>query len=98
MLRQRSMPWIAAALLTLLAGCGNASRINQTRPVTRDETRAERQAAMALVCRTPTPGSNAAKIATYLEVAKPDPNLNVLAMEWERLDHGARSCRMGKAA
>ncbi len=98
MLKQRSMPWIAAALLTLLTGCGNVSRINQMQPVIMDDTKAARQMAMALMCPTPTDGSKAAKIATYLEGAKPDPNLDVLATEWERLDDGSRSCRIGKVA
>lgn len=97
MLRPRSTPLIAAVLLTSLAGCASGSLVDATRPVSRGEAKEKRQAALAPACPTPTPDSKAAKIATYIERAKPDPNLDVFATEWERLDDGARACRTGKA-
>lgn len=74
----RSMLAIAAVLPMLLAGCETVSG-----PV------ADR-AALARVCPSPTPPSRIRAILDYLERAPSDAGLDALAMEWERLDEGAR--------
>jgi hypothetical protein len=45
------------------------------------------------MCPTPTPRERLPAIAGYLERAAPDPGLDALATEWERLDEGALRCR-----
>lgn len=69
---------IAAALAMSLAGC-----------VTGSPPAADR-AALAALAPAPTPPDRLRAIADYLERAAPDPGLDVLATEWERLDEGAR--------
>lgn len=77
----RSRLVTAAVLVTLLAGCVTAYR-----PVAEP-------AELARACPAPTAPAKMAAILTYLEKASPDPGLNALATEWERLDEGARVSR-----
>ncbi|MEW5422635.1 hypothetical protein [Amorphus sp. 3PC139-8] len=72
---------IAAALAMSLAGCASGSG-----------TAADRTA-LAGLCPAPTPPDRLRAIADYLERAQPDPGLDVLATEWERLDDGVRILR-----
>lgn len=67
--------------MTSLAGCVTAYR-----PVAEP-------AELARVCPSPTTPAKLGTILTYLEHASPDPGLDALATEWERLDEGARVSR-----
>lgn len=87
--RPRSMPLIAAALATSLAGCASGSRS----PALTEQAGASIGQQIARACPTPTDVERMKRIATYLETAPPGPGLDAIATEWERLDAAARKCR-----
>jgi hypothetical protein len=93
----------AAALLMLLAGCVSISKPNdglvlQAVPkVPAAQAKAERRGKRAPACPTQTDDVMAERIAEYIDKAPPDPGLDTLASEWERLNDGAGVCRSGVA-
>ena len=103
MLSRRSTPLIAAALMMSLAGCVTASRdegslvLKAAAPAATAAANAERRGKRAPACPTQTDDAKAERIADYLEMALPDPGLDALATEWERLNDGAGTCRTGVA-
>lgn len=58
-----------------------------------DRIRREKRAP---ACPTETTDHKALAIAGFLERSQADPGLDVLAVEWERLNDGARICRTGR--
>ena len=82
-----------------LQGCANGSLTAPALTGSSAEAEAakgERQKKLAPICPTPTDDIKSGKIADYLEKATPDPGLDTLSTEWERLDDGSRTCRSGK--
>lgn len=74
-----------------LAGCTTTSSLNL--PATGQADKAARVKAEAPRCPTPTDGKKKATIAKYLDKAVPDPGLDTLSTEWERLNDGSQICR-----
>ena len=89
MLKSKSMPLIAAALLMSLAGCATKPAL----PVLpQEKPKAEKQ--LARICPTPIAADKKLIIADELDaaIAKGAPP-NVTAAELERLNDGAKTCR-----
>lgn len=86
MLRSRTMSLIAVGLLVSQSGCVNRSG-NNSSPVA-DKSALER------ICPTPTNRANRQAILRYLEHTESNSDLDALAEEWERLDSGARLCKV----
>jgi hypothetical protein len=101
--RKSTLP-TAVALLTLLGGCvtasppGNNLVFQATPKAPAPQAEAERRAKRAPACPAQTDDAKAERILGYLEKALPDPGLDTLATEWERLNDGAGVCRSGVAS
>lgn len=86
------MRWTAPTVVVLamcLSGCASASKLTEAEKARPVATAAE----LARICPTPTDRARLAAIVDYLARAEPDPGLDALASEYERLLEGSEECR-----